>query len=442
MMGKTRPTRERNTELVTPSNRDSIGSWLDVLTSMLSLPEGERLQVRDELEDHLRSRVDDLLITGTAEPEAVRVAVAELGETAELAKLITHAHVRAHPRRRTMNIALMTVAVAGLSIGGYSLNNTGGGAALGGQMGEQGSALIDASGVSPDVQKTHVFTAESKPLRSILKEISEAFGRRFELSRDAVSGELAPMIFSHTNSLDGEFTFEQGIEQILERFPEEMYGYTLTCTDTTVRLQSFDEYQRSLIETRVIPSPSWLGHHELFDFAGSLKNLLEVKHNLSRSSIEVVGGTIVVAAPPRIQDEVRILVAELNVVVQKQMEIRKRENQAAEDERVRRREFNRSKAVQQINAECIEIDQRLEKDKGMLNEILGGIEVLHQRIEQQTAHPHPDSPSLETLHDFVRARNAQVERLRYQISEDETRRSYLTNKRLESEYAHLFESMD
>ena len=112
--------------MVTPSNRDSIASWLDVLTSMLSLPEGQREQVRDELEDHLRSRVDDLLITGTPEPEAIRIAVAELGETAELAKLISHAHTRSNPRRRMMNIALITAAIAGLSIGGISWNNAGG----------------------------------------------------------------------------------------------------------------------------------------------------------------------------------------------------------------------------------------------------------------------------------------------------------------------------
>ena len=47
-----------------PSSRDAIDSWLDVLVSMLNLPGSQRDQVRDELEDHLRSRVDDLLIMG------------------------------------------------------------------------------------------------------------------------------------------------------------------------------------------------------------------------------------------------------------------------------------------------------------------------------------------------------------------------------------------
>lgn len=440
MQRLTSTSRNKKKALVSPSSRDSISGWLDVLTSMLSLPESQRVMVRDELEDHLRSRVDDLLITGTPEHEAIRIAVAELGETAELAKLISHAHRRANPRRRIVNIALMTIAVAGLSIGGISWNNAGGGGVA--VLGEQSGTLVDVSGIASDSQDTHHFSAESKPVLNVLKEIARAFGRDFEMDREMATGHLAEFVFSQTSSLDGEFTFEQSMELFQDRFSEEMYGYKLTCTDTTVRVQSFEEYQRSLIETRVIPSPSWLMGHELIDFAGSLTNLIEVKHDLSRSSIEVVGGTIVVAAPPSIQDELKMLVAELNVVVQKQMEIKAREEQAAEEERNRRRDINRSKVVQEVKAECTEVDHRLEKNKELLEEILGGIEVLHQRVEQQTANPHPDSPSLETLNDFLRTRNSQVERLRHQISEDETRRAYLTKKRFDAEYAHLFDGTE
>ena len=116
--------RRANTEQVTPSSRDAIESWLDVLVSMLNLPPSQRTHVRDELEDHIRSRVDDLLITGTPEPEAIRQAVAELGETADLAKTITAANRTTHPLRRYTMHVLITIAAGSLIALGITANNT------------------------------------------------------------------------------------------------------------------------------------------------------------------------------------------------------------------------------------------------------------------------------------------------------------------------------
>lgn len=110
--------------MVEPSSADAISSWLEVLTSMLALPETQRRAVRDELEDHLRSRVDDLLITGIDEHDAIRKAVSELGETAELAKVVTNAHTQPTRRRRLMQNALITAAIAGMSVGGYTMLTT------------------------------------------------------------------------------------------------------------------------------------------------------------------------------------------------------------------------------------------------------------------------------------------------------------------------------
>ena len=429
----TSTSRKSKKALVSPSSRDSISGWLDVLTSMLSLPESKRLQVRDELEDHLRSRVDDLLITGTPEPEAIRKAVAELGETAELAKLITHAHTHSNSRRRIMNTALIMAAVAGLSIGGLSLNNTGTVPA---------QTVQSDTAIASDQEKTVELSIPEVSMLDAVREIAGAFDREFFVSPGSREMVHASFQFHIVNGFTGSYTLDGALSMLESVFVGNLIEHKMVVDDDSVMLMTVDEYQRSLIETRVIPSPSWLMDHELFDFAGSLKNLIEVKHDLTHSSIEVVGGTIVVAAPPDIQVEVQKLVAELNVVIQKQMEIRASEAQDAQEERDRRRDLNRSKVVKEVTAECIEIDHRLEKNKGMLKEILGGIEVLHQRIEQQTASPHPDSPSLETLNDFLRARNSQVERLRFVISEDETRRAYLTNKRLDAEYAHLFDGID
>jgi hypothetical protein len=105
---------------VAPSRRDAVSDWLDLFVRLLGLPASESAQVLDELEDHLRSRVDDLLITGASEPEAVRRAVAELGETASLAQGFRHA--RRNPRRRfAMHAALFIVAGSALALSSTAL---------------------------------------------------------------------------------------------------------------------------------------------------------------------------------------------------------------------------------------------------------------------------------------------------------------------------------
>lgn len=65
-------TRDQAT--VMSSARDPIDRWLDVFVRLLRVPKADAKRIRDELEDHLRARVDDLMLIVHAEPEAVRVA--------------------------------------------------------------------------------------------------------------------------------------------------------------------------------------------------------------------------------------------------------------------------------------------------------------------------------------------------------------------------------
>ncbi len=108
---------------VQPSSRDPIERWLDVFTGLLAVSAQQRERIRDELEDHLRMRVEDLLILGESEPEAVQQAVKELGETAELAKRFKEATHQ--PRRSTiMHSILLAVAGMGLAVGAVTLTGT------------------------------------------------------------------------------------------------------------------------------------------------------------------------------------------------------------------------------------------------------------------------------------------------------------------------------
>lgn len=85
---------------------DSIDRWLDVLARLLRVSHRQRDAIRDEIEEHLRERVHELMIGGADEMEAVRCAIEELGEVADLARRFSRAaHIRT--RRLAMNLGLI-----------------------------------------------------------------------------------------------------------------------------------------------------------------------------------------------------------------------------------------------------------------------------------------------------------------------------------------------
>ncbi len=440
----TRKAQKAQKADVTPSSRDSISGWLDVLTSMLSLPESQRLQVRDELEDHLRSRVDDLLITGTLEPEAVRIAVAELGETAELAKLISHAHTRANPRRRIMNIALITAAVAGLSIGGISLQNTGGAA-----VEESGSALVFAESSSTDDEKVHAFDVGTASVSGILNEIGKAFDRSVSFSPGAMSPENAMYINVHSQ-FAGQFTFDQAIEQFRKLFDNVRYGYNLEITADSVLYQTNDEYERKQIEMRIYPSPVWLSMAgERIDYANSLTNLLKVKHDLRYASIEVIDEAFVVAATPEIHENVLRFSAELNAMIERRQIERK-------IERDRDRELRRAEAEQEMAKHRAQFAQRIKDAERVVKDLqkefstarealLNSQEKLRalksNLISEGLAVFSPDSKAGGNSAENDRLLKS-INELELEVDENEERYMYLRSRLLDSEYAALFEGLE
>jgi hypothetical protein len=113
-------TRAAGQATVTPSTRDPIAAWLDVFIPLTGLRGVRAAAVRAELEDHLRSRVDDLLIGGMTEGEAVRRAVEELGATVELSRAFRTAHTEPR-RRRVMQGLIGLAAAAGLGLGTWSV---------------------------------------------------------------------------------------------------------------------------------------------------------------------------------------------------------------------------------------------------------------------------------------------------------------------------------
>ncbi|MGJ8635319.1 MAG: permease prefix domain 1-containing protein [Phycisphaerales bacterium] len=434
MLRSTSQTRDAKRMTVAPSNRDSIGSWLDVLTSMLSLPEGERLQVRDELEDHLRSRVDDLLITGTDEQEAVRIAVAELGETAELAKLITHAHTRANPRRRIMNTALIMAAVAGLSIGGISLSNQ--------QVGEVGTAgvnpvvVVDDGGEDRD--EVHAFDMGMVSAHGVLREIARVFDRSINVSREVTNTQSAMTLGVHTPQFFGEMNFEQAIAEFKNQFDEVSGEYHLAISEDSIVYQTVDEHQRSRIVTRVLPSSDWIESHELFDYADSLEKLLSVKHDLSMASIEVINEAIIVAAVPEVHEEVLKLVFELDAVIEQRLATRLKKEEAERHAR----DVERSKAYERILVRHADIVGDIMKAKEEVQENYESIQILIKRIQDAEEHPDESTVGVDELKGFLDARRGLANRLLAQIKQDEDRERYLREKMVETEFLYLFDGLE
>ena len=318
----------RSKTKIEPSTRDSISTWLDVLTSMLVMPDTQRLQVRDELEDHLRSRVDDLLIVGKPEPEAIQIAVAELGETAELAKLITHAHTKSNPRRKIMNAALITVALAGMSFGGFTfITGTGAPSATPNNSGAMPAVVAHEDAKRNDA-KTHVFKYDSHiSMYTMLRDISKAFDTTLVMSKDSGRSPMESFLGNSHAFIEGELTFDQAITHFKSEFSPVFFDYMILLDDQELRFMSENEYQRSIIETRVYLAPLWVSKTAsgLSSYAQSLENLLGVKYDLENTSIEIIGDSIVVAAPPQIHSEVVRFTNELDAILSKRNDERREE---------------------------------------------------------------------------------------------------------------------
>ena len=94
-----------------PDAESAIDAWLNVVSRLMHLPEKTRREICSELREHLRERVRDLLLGGSDERAAVRTAIEELGETAQLARRFEAAD--RPPGRRLLMHAILTLVGGG-----------------------------------------------------------------------------------------------------------------------------------------------------------------------------------------------------------------------------------------------------------------------------------------------------------------------------------------
>lgn len=336
-----------NASVGPPTNRDGIETWLDVLTSMLSLPPSQRSQVRDELEDHLRSRVDDLLIMGQSESEAIRTAITELGETAELARHISNANRTSKSFRRfAMNATFFVLAGSVLT------------ASVSMMMPSNSNTIVPASVETSTVYSEsstdpvrHTFDFENKQAIGVLKGIANAYGLEFTLS-DGVreSGSGRGFVMSQV-SLKGEYTLQEAIDAMHAKLFMEYGDSTLVRAGTELILMTLDEHKRMQIKILAYPIPAWAeSTSEQGIYASTIEQLLSTKHNLEYTNIQPINGSLVVAAPPEVHAEIIDMAAQLQSLgdqIQAKNEQRRamqREHQARQMERLTR-EYEQAKVI-------------------------------------------------------------------------------------------------
>lgn len=106
-----------------PRNPDLVDGWLSVFLGLLPLPSDQAAGIREELEGHLRERIRDLMVTGTAEGDATRQAISELGEAADVAA--RYRALKTDPRRRLlMHVMVFTAVGAALALSVAALTGT------------------------------------------------------------------------------------------------------------------------------------------------------------------------------------------------------------------------------------------------------------------------------------------------------------------------------
>ena len=86
--------------------------YLSLLGRFLRLRPGQRREIADELRDHLEERLEELSRRGLARDEAVRRALEEFGDAAELAAHFTQL---AHRRRRRFLMRLSLGSIAAVT---------------------------------------------------------------------------------------------------------------------------------------------------------------------------------------------------------------------------------------------------------------------------------------------------------------------------------------
>src|SRR5438874_1983169 len=98
-----------------PMPEQDFELYLSLLSRFLRLKPAQRGEIADELRDHLEERLEELAARGLSRGEAIKAALDEFGDAAELAQHFTQAaHIRR--RRLIMRYTFGTIAALAASL--------------------------------------------------------------------------------------------------------------------------------------------------------------------------------------------------------------------------------------------------------------------------------------------------------------------------------------
>jgi hypothetical protein len=296
----------------------SIETWLNVLTPLLRLNEPARREIRDELEAHLRERVRDLMVAGTPEDKAVRAALDELGEAADLAERFRAAD--RYPRRRfLMNASIITVGLAAVGVGVIAVNTT---------PSTIDFSVFDETGASEQttaaLDKTMTATFSAAPLTEVIKAISKASGYPIHVywsDLDEIGIERTAPI-----TLDlGQLSIGRTMDFVLTEIDTDYGELDWRINDELIELglrETFDRESASLVSYDISGILRSMDDEYDISYDDATERIASVLTTLVESDrwtvnggniaqYEIVGGTLFVESPNRMHRRIAWILDEL-----------------------------------------------------------------------------------------------------------------------------------
>ena len=420
-----------------PKPRDGIESWLDVLTSMLSLPPSQRTQVRDELEDHLRSRVDDLLIHGKAESDAITTAIAELGETAQLARHISSANRTPKSFRRFAMNATFFVLAGSILTASVSMMMPSAPQQQTGSAAETETMLAAPEEIAyASLLDSFTVDVRNASLADLIEQIDRNIERPLivhwqliadlgydrdapvDIDADAIPAGLALTILAERTErdlkdsiavLEKDNRIEIGTRSQFDRRTREERIYDLSMFASKLPEPATQDTMlqiRELLQSHVSPD-SWV------NLGGDA------------AAATILNTTLVVSAPDRIHTEVTALLSKL--IEQHQAQQR--------EERTRTQH-----AIAQIKEEYLSVREQMVSTKLEMRRLTDEINLV-SRTSPASNDPDPEAKRKE-IHQRYEDISREYQTRQYELDELKSRYDYLESKLIESEYQELIALLD
>lgn len=451
----------KQTDPVRPSVPDPVDAWLDVLVTMLAIPRADRQTVRDELEDHLRSRIDDLLIHGLSEPQALEKAVAELGETADLARQLSHAHKPPRTRRYAMHALIIALAGTVVALG---VNQVRPNAGLPAVVAAESDAVVERDATSPvtnlDQITISVPVGGELTILDHLNRYADASGLALEIDRAALGSfatDWHEQSIFYTESHRGSVTLAETLDSMMNRADYGLWAtgggkgrFVAVALDGKLVVTTALGLDLRTTERRVYPLARFAenapdpvqGTHaqvmydRLMQAVSQHVSPMDWQDNGGDlATATVLGSSLIVTAPTRIHEQIDALLDDLNAQSIEQAEQRHLAEAARRDAAAR----HHSQLVVWIKGEY----ERALSEQAGLTERIQKLSASVSRLQVSLGNlPAEDrEEAIKPIYQELAGIDAEMRSVNVRLLEATARVDYLRSRMIEIEYEQLFSDL-